>query len=161
MPAKNTKKITEQLFNTVIAQLKKNQGKESAARIAAANGIKPITVASIRQAQTWDVWQARKARKLERTNAVRTLDKITRSEQIIKRPVARKTAAAMKVPKPAQGRTTKLSFVSRKDLNLALKPLLERIATSERAIREMQSDSIKNDMQERRTFIARFRRGAK
>ncbi len=70
MPAKGTKTITEQLFNTVTAQLKSNvKTTDMLSVIAAANGIKPSTVREIRGVKTWDKWQARKAAKVAKKSS--------------------------------------------------------------------------------------------
>jgi hypothetical protein len=61
MPTKGSKKITEQLFNTVTAQLQSNVNTpDMRIVIAKANGIKPSTVRTIGLVKTWENYQARK-----------------------------------------------------------------------------------------------------
>lgn len=172
MPTKGTKMITEQLFNTVTAQLKKNPGKEARARIAAAHGIKPSTVAAVRQAKTWKEWQARKAQKLERVAALRSLDKTVKAEQIIKQPVVKNPIKPVRVAQPNAAKYFKdrrIKAVVRHTtatevaiaIEEALHPLATRIRSLETALHEMQREAVIDESRQRRTFIARLRRGSK
>jgi hypothetical protein len=62
MPAKGTKKLTAQRFNTITAQLKANpHTPDMFSVIAAANGVKVSTVKSVARAKTFAEYERRKA----------------------------------------------------------------------------------------------------
>jgi hypothetical protein len=73
MPYKGSKKLTEQKFNTVAAQLASNPYTPDMVKvIAAANGLQPSTVALINQYKTWERWMTRKAKEAAYTAQRRT-----------------------------------------------------------------------------------------
>jgi hypothetical protein len=79
MPSKGSRRITEQLFNTVTAQLKSNPAtKDMYIVIAKANGISASTVKEIRRVGTWDIYVTRKAAKVARKKgeSLKQLDRI-------------------------------------------------------------------------------------
>lgn len=79
MPYKNSKKVTEQLFNTVTAQLKSNPATaDMYIVIAKANGIGVSTVKQIRRDGTWKNYSDKKASKVahKKQSAIKQLDAI-------------------------------------------------------------------------------------
>ena len=72
MPAKGTKRLTEQKFNTIAAQAKKFTNIDS--EIAEVNGVKLSTVRTIRKAGTWEEYQRRKEAAAEKAKTLRELN---------------------------------------------------------------------------------------
>ena len=112
MPAKGTKPVTEQLFNTVTSQLKAGNPTLGVAQV---NGIKESTVRAIRQAKTWKEYQRRKAAKVAKMTAAR---QSKQSKAPLHIPVSSKRSYAKRVEVKRAGALPAPKAVSVDDIEL-------------------------------------------
>ena len=142
MPAKNTKKLTAQKFNTIKAQL--NLPTNKIEHIAAANGVKPSTVRVIRRYETLAAMRAAQATaaalraKKQSERIMKQLDDlIARPENQI--PDRLSNGATVPVPK----------YLTAEDLDTAVEEIMKhfskRIYKLEKKVEDLQAfkDNIK------------------
>ncbi|BAS17592.1 hypothetical protein AHiyo8_58950 [Arthrobacter sp. Hiyo8] len=148
------KPLTEQQFNTITAQLRKKSN--DIAKVAEASGLKVSTIKAVRRAQTWENYQEVRKAQGEKIKALHQLNKIAKTgptepaQPLIHeiKPVAKK-AAKVDLEKILKDQSYMLSELAK---------LAERLGKVEEAVSETQHDAIVSDINQRRTFLARFRR---
>ncbi|MGO4470369.1 hypothetical protein AB4Y95_00320 [Arthrobacter sp. M-10] len=152
------KPLTEQQFNTITAQLRKKSN--DIATVAEASGLKVSTVKVIRRAQTWQHYQAYRKAEGAKIKALHKLDKITKDQPSVKVP-AMAGDVTVRAKKPSTTPVNKLAVFEK--LLMAQKRVnaenAQRIEALETAVSDIQNNEIVSDIQDRRTFMARFRRG--
>ncbi|RAN77989.1 hypothetical protein B5P43_18330 [Bacillus sp. SRB_336] len=154
------KPLTEQQFNTITSQLRK--ASNDIATVAEVSGLKVSTIKAIRRAQTWQHYQAYRKAKGEKIKALHKLDRITKSQPSVKVP-AMAGDVTIRAKKPSTTPINKLAVFEK--LLIAQKRVnaehAQRIEALETAMRDLQNNEIVSDIRERRTFMARLRRGSK
>ena len=145
MPAKNSKKLTAQKFNTIKAQL--NLPSNKVEHIAAANGVKPSTVRVIRRYSSLAAMraaQANAAEKRAKKAANKSLEDYEKQlDEVVSKPEnqipARRKKTTKRVPK----------YITAQELDIVVADIMEhmsgRVHKLEKKVEDLQAfkDNIK------------------